>query len=422
MTTRPFGHPDDLPYLTRDVPGVGGVIKAHDEDFVVEEIPLYEACGAGTHTYFLAEKQSLTTLEAVRRIAQALGKAPRDVGYAGMKDAHGVTRQMLSIEHVPPERVAALELPRIRIVSVSRHGNKLKLGHLAGNRFQVRLRGAEPEAGPRISAIMAILQRRGVPNYFGPQRFGARGDNAWIGLAVMRGDHDDALARMLGRPGAFDHGAVRRARELYDAGRLEEAARNWPPRSHEHATVVRALIRAGGDARRAWSAVPHTLRKLYLSAVQSAVFNVVLAQRLERIDALEVGDLAWKHRNGACFLVEDLAAEQPRCDAFEISPSGPLFGRRMTPAQGTPGEREREALSSSGLELEHLLTSSTSRLDGARRPLRVPLGDWAVEEGTDGRGQYWELRFALPPGAYATGVLREVSKSGSSANTERPDE
>ncbi len=399
------------PYLTADLPGVGGAIKRFDEDFIVEEVPLYAPSGEGTHVYFTIEKRGLPTLVAVGHIARALGKQRRDIGFAGLKDAHGVTRQMLSVEHVDPARVESLELGRIRILAVDRHTNKLKLGHLAGNRFAVKVRDAIASPQARAEAVVATLARRGVPNHFGPQRFGTRGDNARIGRAVLLGDFDEAIAVMLGRPEPADHGAPRRARELFDAGDFEAAAAAWPRGTFtQQARICHTLAKTGGDARQAWRAVDHTLRKLLLSAFQSELFNRVLARRMAAIDRLEPGDIAWKHRNGACFRVEDAAVEQPRCDALEISPTGPIFGRRMTEATGQPGATEAAVLADSGLTPDQFDSKGSGRLDGARRPLRVPLSDTSTEVGTDERGCYLRLEFFLPRGAYATNVMREVCK------------
>lgn len=399
-----------LPYLTADLPGVGGAIKRYDEDFRVEEIPLYPACGSGTHTYLTIRKQGLTTLAAVGQIARALGKLPRDIGYAGLKDAHGITQQRVSVEHVEPDRIAALALSRIQVVSVERHTNKIKLGHLAGNRFVIRIRGAAGEALSRAEAILDILGKRGVPNYFGPQRFGVRGDNAAVGRAALAGDDDEAVALILGRPSPADRGEVRKARELFDAGDWKASAAAWPAGFREQTHICRALIRGKGNAHQAWQAVHHTLRKLYLSAFQSALFNHVLANRMLRLDRLETGDLAWKHRNGACFHVEDAAVEQPRCEALEISPTGPLFGERMTEARENPGRQEAKTLAQAGLDTRVLRTKGSTKLKGARRPLRVPLGPCTVAADRDGRGLYLCLSFELPPGAYATSVTREVCK------------
>lgn len=397
--------------MTADLPGIGGIIKRFNEDFLVEEIPLYLPSGEGTHIYFGIEKQGLTTLAAIDIVARALGKRPWDIGYAGLKDAHAVTRQTLSVEHVDPQRVGDLDLGRIKVLWVNRHTNKLKLGHLRGNRFVLRIREAVPKALDPASAIMEVLIRRGVPNYFGPQRFGARGDNALIGAAAVQGNFTEAMHWMLGRPGPLDNREVLKARELFESGQYQDAANMWPKAFRQQKRVCTAMHKTGGDAAKGWSAVDHTLRKLYLSAVQSLLFNQVVAERIAAIDRLEEGDLAWKHVNGACFRVEDVATEQPRCDAFEISPTGPLFGGRMTEAGGAPGQRERRVLDAAGLDTAQFGVEGKIKMDGARRPLRVPLLDPEVREGRDERGPYLELAFGLPPGSYATGVAREICKT-----------
>ncbi len=401
----------NLPYLTAEDPGVGGTLKKCNEDFVVDELPRYAASGEGTHTYLWIEKRGVTTLDAIYLIADALGKHPRDVGYAGMKDAHGVTRQWVSIEHVDPARIEALNLNRIRILSVTRHTNKIKLGHLSGNRFDIRIRHAGPGARDQAAQIMAELERRGVPNYFGPQRFGTRGDNAAIGRAVLRGNYDEAVALVLGRPTDRDTGTARSARERFDAGDLQGSIDLWGRGFRTQSRLGRALMRERGHAKRAWRTIPHTVRKLYVSAVQSELFNRVLAERIAHIDGIEQGDIAMKHANGACFAVEDADTERPRCATFEISPTGPLFGRLMKIPTGRPADIEQRVLETSGFAREEIRALDGSRLDGARRALRVPMGDPSINEGADERGPFLRVSFTLPAGAYATTLLREVCKN-----------
>lgn len=400
-----------LSYLTVDQPGIGGVIKQYDEDFLVEEMPRYEACGEGTHIYFTIEKQGLTTLAAIRNIARALHRKPQEIGYAGMKDAHGVTRQRLSLEHIDPSKIESLELSRIRILSTQRHGNKIKLGHLAGNRFVIKIRRAKTDDVSLVNSLLTELEKRGVPNYFGPQRFGSRGDNAQVGRAVLRDDFDEAFSIMLGKPSEKDNEEVNRARALFDQGQLEQAAHAWPRNMSDSARLCYALHQAKGDAKRAWRSVNHTIRKLYFSSVQSELFNQVLTQRVVQLDQLQTGDVAWKHANGACFSVEDAALERSRCVAFEISPTGPLFGKNMKETHGEPAQLEQAVLTDSGLAKDELRSRDGVKLDGARRPLRIPLAEWEVKAGKDERGAYISLLFSLPPGSYATSVTREVCKS-----------
>ncbi len=402
---------ENLPYLTNDMPGVGGIIKRFDDDFLVEEIPRYAASGTGTHVYFMIEKRGMPTLAAIRRIADRLDRKPNEIGYAGLKDAHGLTRQWLSLEHVDEQLVADLSLEGIQVKTVGRHTNKLKLGHLAGNRFAIKIREANRGCLGDVEAMVAVLARRGVPNYFGPQRFGVRGDNAAVGCAVLRGDLNTAISIMLGRPAASDREDVRKARSLFDAGDFSAATDAWPGKLAGMARICRAYAQSGGDSRKAWRSVDHSLRKLYVSSVQSELFNGYLAESVSTVDRLTDGDVAWKHANGACFLVEDAALEQPRCDAFEISPTGPLFGKKMKEASGAPAALEQTIIEQSGLAHAQIRVQDGKRLDGARRPLRVPLKDAAVTAGSDAHGPFVALTFELPPGAYATNVTREICKT-----------
>ena len=162
------------PYLTSHIPGIGGTIKESPDDFLVEEIPSYLPCGSGEHCYLTIEKRGITTLEAIRRIAAALKFPERDIGYAGMKDAVGVTRQTISVQRITPEKAMELRLEGVRVVSAGRHTNKLKLGHLKGNRFRITVRGVSEGSEMVIGSVLEILQNRGVPNYFGLQRYGVQ--------------------------------------------------------------------------------------------------------------------------------------------------------------------------------------------------------------------------------------------------------
>ena len=154
-------------------------------DFQVDEIPAYEPSGIGDHVYFLIEKRGLATARAVRDIARALRVRPRDIGVAGLQDARGVTRQMLSLEHADPGQIEALQLPRISVLRVSRHRNKLRMGHLLGNRFTIKVRDTDLSHVADLRKRAEILVRRGVPNYYGSQRFGNRGDTWQVGRELL---------------------------------------------------------------------------------------------------------------------------------------------------------------------------------------------------------------------------------------------
>src|SRR5689334_22893787 len=164
-----------LPYLTKNFPGVGGSIKRRPEDFFVQEIPLYEPSGEGEHVFAEIQKIHLTTFDAINAVARALNINSRDIGYAGLKDAKAVTRQVISIPGKPEEQVMGLKLPNLTVLWAARHVNKLKLGHLKANRFAIKIRDVNPTDVLKVRPVLAQLQQRGMPNYFGEQRFGRRG-------------------------------------------------------------------------------------------------------------------------------------------------------------------------------------------------------------------------------------------------------
>jgi tRNA pseudouridine13 synthase len=399
---------NDLPRLLADFEPAPGIIKADYEDFVVEEVPLYPADGTGTHTYFLLEKAGLSTQQAVHDLARALGVRRFDIGFAGQKDSRAVTRQWMSLEHVPPERIAAVDLPRLRVLETTLHRNKLKLGHLKGNHFQIKVRSTAPERLAELQEALEALSRKGVPNYFGPQRFGYRGDTWQTGRAILRRDLDEVLGLILGRPTDADYGNIRKARRHFDAGRYREAARAWPYSFHTERRMLKALLRSEGKLHKAYGAIDKRTRDFFISAYQSALFNLAVAERMSTgLATLMTGDLAWRHDSGAVFHVEDADQEQPRADAFEISPTGPLFGERMTEPSRRPREIEQGVLEAEQLS-EDTFGPGGVRVRGGRRAVRFRPGNAQLALGADGRGEYLALEFVLPSGCYATALLREL--------------
>ncbi|RII31360.1 MAG: tRNA pseudouridine(13) synthase TruD [Geobacter sp.] len=395
------------PYLTADIPGVGGAIKATPEDFLVEEIPAYEPCGSGEHLYLLIEKRGITTLEALRRVAGALKIPERDIGYAGMKDSAGVTRQTVSVQRIRPEDVTGRELDGVKVLSAVRHTNKLKLGHLKGNRFRIVVRGVAAAAAEAVPAVLALLAKRGVPNYFGAQRYGVQGNSHLIGTAMLQRDWHAAIDCLIGEPEAVRDEQWRAAIQAYHAGDGALALRLMPRHCRSEHDVLQRLATRPEAWEKAFNAVHPKLKKLYLSACQSRLFDALLERRLGEIDRVLAGDLAFKHVNGACFLVEDAELEAPRAAAFEISASGPMFGSKMKNPAGAPLELEQQVLSEAGLMGADFDLGSGLRMEGERRPLRVPLAEPLFSLEADSL----VLEFSLPKGSYATSVVREFTKN-----------
>jgi tRNA pseudouridine13 synthase len=341
-------HPvtDRLPFLTpQTTRNIAGTLKDRPEDFRVDEIPAYEPSGAGEHLYVHFEKTSLDTRDAVRRIAEALGADPRDAGYAGLKDRHAITTQWASFHRGDATKLEGVTLEGVRVLEAKLHGNKLRTGHLRGNRFVLRLRGADPEALGEARAAIETLARVGVPNYYGEQRFGR------------------------------DRGNGPRARAwLVEGGR--------PPRDSFE-------------------------RKLLVSVLQSELFNAMCAERVREgtLGAVIEGDLCRKEETGGLFVASDVAVENERAARFEISATGPMFGAKMRWPEGEAKRREEATLAAAGLDLEALARFAKYG-EGTRRPYRVKLGAPSVEADAEGL----VIAFELPAGAYATVVMRELTR------------
>lgn len=351
VTPGPMADVRDLPYLTSDLPGTGGVLRTHDEDFIVDEIPAYLPAGTGDHVFVRIEKRGMTTRHAVAQLARAVGAAERDVGVAGMKDRHAVTTQWLSLPPpVTPEAALAVTIEGVRVLEAVRHGHKLRTGHVRANRFVLTVRGAAPDAAARARAILARLaEAPGAPNWYGEQRFGREGDNAAKGRELVTG------ARRLGRDRKLD--------------------------------------------------------RLLVSALQSELFNAWLVARLA--DGLYrrvlAGDVLHK-RGGGMFTCEDAATDEARLAAGELVLTGPMFGDKMRrPPDGSPAaEREAAILAAAGLE-PAAFGNVRALAEGTRRDATIEVAEARVtERGTDGT---FEVAFALPGGAYATAVMREVMKT-----------
>jgi tRNA pseudouridine13 synthase len=337
----------ELPYATAKSLRTLGKIREQPEDFRVDEVPAYLPGGQGEHLFVHFEKRSLTTRDAVERLAKALGSNPRDAGFAGLKDKQAVTTQWASFPGASAEQARGLELPGIRVLDAARHGNKLRTGHLRGNRFQIRVRGQQLDADV-ARTILTELTGVGAPNYYGEQRFGI-------------------------------------------AERNLERARAW--------------VMGGGRAPR-----DRFERKLLFSTLQSALFNAWLAERIHAglYQAVVPGDLMRKEDSGGLFVATapaDVADATQRMRAWEISPTGPMFGAKMRWPEADAAQREQAVLEAAGITLE-TFAAHAKYGEGTRRPMRIRPEAWQVEV----EAEALLVSFDLPSGGYATMVLRELLK------------
>lgn len=349
--------------ITPELPGSGGRLLSIAEDFrVVEELP-FAPTGEGDHCFVVVEKTDLSTLEAAWRLLEAAGlpkarSLPPELGFAGLKDRSAIAEQTFSLPFQDglEARLSALDTPELKVLRVTRHPKKLKRGQLRSNRFDLRIREV-PEGGvARAQNVLKALTERGLPGRFGPQRFGKDQDNAKSAIAILQG-------------------------------------KRRPPRERR-------------------------LRDLFYSALQAEIFNAVLDLRIQRglLSRALLGDIMQKHDTHGLFEVTDPAAEQERVAGLEISPTGPLPGKKMRAAQGEAAQLEAEVIQSFDLAPDML-----ARLGpGTRRPMRIPLDPEARIEA-EGNDSY-RVTVRLPAGHYATVLLDELVKPAGEAFRRAPQD
>ena len=319
-----------------------GSIKGKPEDFIVEEIPAVAPSGAGEYLYLWLEKRNLSHDQLCQVLSQSLGVPYRDIGAAGLKDKRSVSRQHISVPASYENQLCKISDSDVNILDVSRHHQKLKTGYIKGNRFRIKVHevGSLVDAETRLNEVVT----NGVPNFFGRQRFGSKGDTGYIGCAILRGNPV---------PKKFQMG-------------------HW--------------------------------KRLALSAAQSMIFNHYLHRRICEYPRSQLlpGDVM-KKNGGGVFRVEDMTSEQQRFLSGETNLLGPLPGKKLFPAADKALEFENKCLSELGLD-DELFNKLGKKLPGARRALWVRFEDISLV--MDGKTANYS--FDLPSGSYATVVLTQL--------------
>ena len=337
------------------------VFKQTKDDFVVTEEPLYEFSGEGEHLILKIRKKDLATWDALEIIAKFVGCKSRDIGYAGLKDKNAMTIQCISINKKYEEKLKSFNHPNIKILNTTYHNNKIKVGHLKGNKFFIRLKRVNLIDCRKIEEALGKIVTYGMPNYFGFQRFGIEGDNYKKGKAIIEGT-------------------------------LKEKRRN--------------------------------LKQMYINSYQSYLFNSWLSKRIEiskLVDAFEpkeicerlnlpldvvkrmkkqkhplkimTGDLLSHYPFGKIFTIDDLETESDKFYERDRVPTGLLSGKRVKNSEGLAYEIEKEFQEQTGE-------------DGARRFAWIFPTE--VESNYKEEKNWMELQFFLPKGSYATELIAEI--------------
>ncbi len=448
-------------YVT-DADGTGGRLRRSPADFRVREIEAFDVepvdadPGSYPHLVVRATLRGWDTNAFVRRLSDGLGISRERVSWAGTKDKHAVSTQLLSVRGIDPADLPGIDDADLEVLG--RAGRPVLFGDLAGNEFRVTVRDPDrPAAADTIAAQLAGFAAAGgdpagiageetgegseslggdlndggderrvaVPNYFGHQRFGSRRPVTHeVGLAVARGDWEGAVLAYVASPHEREPGGSREARAYVEETRDWAGALDRFPRRLDHErAMLHALVERGADSpddfRAALEAVPTNLQRLFVHAAQSYAFNRVVSERMERglpLGRPVAGDVVcFADRDAPEGLalpdtdrvqrVTDRRVDSVRrhCERGRAFVTGPLVGTETELADGEPGEIERAVLDDLDLAPADFDLPGEFHSTGDRRALLVET-DCRVERDP------LTFEFALPKGSYATVLLREFLK------------
>jgi len=335
--------------------------KQSKDDFVVTEIPLYEFTGEGEHIIIKLRKKDLSTWDALQIISDTIGCKTRDIGYAGLKDKNALTVQHISIHKQYLDKIENFSHPQIKFLELTRHNNKIKIGHLKGNKFFIRLKRVLPKDSFILQGVLEQIAKNGIPNYFGFQRFGIDGDNYKKGMAIINGELKERNKKL---------------KTMYLNSYQSYLFNNWLSKRIEVSKLINAFK-------------PSEIA----SKLEMSVDEVKELKKQEHPFKLMMGDVMSHYPYGRIFHVEDIESESSKFNLRDRVPTGLL-----------PGKKSKLAINMA-LKYEKVNDVITT-LDGTRRFAWIFPSD--ISSKYNEEKNHFELEFSLPKGSYATEVIREL--------------
>ncbi len=345
-------------------------IHAHfsknSKDFVVSENPLYAWSGEGEHLILKVRKKDLTTWDMLKELSAITGVKQRDFGYAGLKDKDGSTIQYISMPKIKESTLENFSHDKIKIMGKDYHKNKLKIGHLKGNNFFIRLKKVNPTDALKLSEAVKNINTNGFPNYFGYQRFGRDGNNYEHAVQILQGKIKEKNKKM---------------KKFFISAYQSHLFNLWLSKRVE-------------------------ISKLFQSCTQEEIYNLLNMpkQSIKQIKSqasffkMLPGELMHHYPHGRIFICEDLESESDRFFKKDTTPTGLLCGKKAQNSTGIAGNYEKDITKEAELFID--------QMNGARRFAWI----WAeglemkyIEEKAQA-----ELNFSLPKGSYATVLLEEL--------------
>ena len=334
------------------------VFSSSPRDFTVEEIPLYEFSGEGEHLILKIRKKELTTWEMLEILSSHLGIRVRDIGYAGLKDKHAMTIQYISLMATHESKLESFSHEKIKILDRVRHNNKIRVGHLKGNRFHMRFKKVLGVQKDMLDSVLKWIKTNGVPNYFGHQRFGIHGDNWREGKKILTGEK-----KMRDR----------KSREFLVSAYQSYLFNNWLSKRVEICRLLEEFT--SSEVEQVLSLPKDTLKD---SKKQSPFFKIIQ------------GDVLMHYPHGRVFYAESTLEESERFEQKDISITGLIPGGRVKLSEGASREIESD--------FDEEINQS-----GSRRYAWIFPSD--VKSKYIPEKAHYELGFFLPKGCYATNIV-----------------
>ncbi|WCB34864.1 tRNA pseudouridine(13) synthase TruD [Helicobacter pylori] len=354
-------------------------------DFCVHEVPLYDFSNTGEHAVIQVRKSGLSTLEMLQIFSQILGVRIAELGYAGLKDKNALTTQFISFpkKYAPllEKNTSNFQEKNLKILSLNYHHNKIKLGHLKGNRFFMRFKKMTPLNAQKTEQVLEQIAQFGMPNYFGPQRFGKFNDNHQEGLKILQNQtkfaHQKLNAFLISSYQSYLFNSLLSKRleisKIISAFSVKENLEFFKQKN--------------------LNINPNTLKALKNQAHPFKILE---------------GDVMCHYPYGKFFDALELEKESERFLKKEAAPTGLLDGKKALYAKNLSLEIEKE--------FQHNLLSSHSKTLGSRRFFWVFVEN-ITSQYVKEKAQF-ELGFYLPKGSYASALLKEIKHEKGENNDE----
>jgi tRNA pseudouridine13 synthase len=340
--------------------------KKDKDNFIVTEVPLYEFSGEGEHLIIKLSKKDFTTWKALQIISEQTSIKVKEFGYAGLKDKDGFTIQYISVHKSYEKQIQSFEFDGIKLQIITYHNNKIKTGHLKGNNFFIRLKKVFPNNAQKLSQVLELISKYGMPNYFGYQRFGNEGDNYIIGQQILQGKRKER---------------DKKKRNFFISAYQSHLFNLWLSKRIEFSKMIEAFSEQ--DLLQNTSLDKQTIKSL---KSQIHPFKVLL------------GDMLHHYPYGKVFECENLEDEVQRFTKKQICPTGLLPGKKTKLATSQAFKMENEVYSQS--------LDDFQAVNGTRR-FAIVFPENITYKYIE-QERHFEFNFYLPKGSYATVLLDEL--------------